>query len=348
MATPFAAIRFGAVGIIAVRVLMGIFQGGVYPNVNNLLSMWAVSEEKGVLAPLVLNGAAFGTFVAMVGSGFLAERFGWPSIFYCSGIFGIVVGGVLRYFGRCSPSDHEGISKGELEFMRNSAGDQSIETMRTLPVPWKKILTSVPVIVLTITQWCSSWGFWTIGTLTPTYMNGALHFDVENDGFLSSLPPLTSLLLSVFFTIISMKTKNLISPLYAKFIWNSIGMYGCATSLIILAYTEDTTIAVALITAGSGVTIACNLGFQTNHIDLSPNFAGILYSFSNSIANFAAIFGPLISTYIVQDISDLQEWRIVFLMSAAILVLGNSCFLFWGTTQRQEWNEPKMKDAQIE
>lgn len=232
--------------------------------------------------------------------------------------------------------------------MRNSAGDQSIETMRTLPVPWKKILTSVPVIVLTITQWCSSWGFWTIGTLTPTYMNGALHFDVENDGFLSSLPPLTSLLLSVFFTIISMKTKNLISPLYAKFIWNSIGMYGCATSLIILAYTEDTTIAVALITAGSGVTIACNLGFQTNHIDLSPNFAGILYSFSNSIANFAAIFGPLISTYIVQDISDLQEWRIVFLMSAAILVLGNSCFLFWGTTQRQEWNEPKMKDAQIE
>lgn len=52
--------------------------------------------------------------------------------------------------------------------------------MRKLPVPWKKILTSVPVIVVTVTQWCSSWGFWTIGTLTPTYMNGALHFDVES------------------------------------------------------------------------------------------------------------------------------------------------------------------------
>ncbi|CAH1402187.1 unnamed protein product [Nezara viridula] len=348
MAIPLAAIHFGAVGIIVVRVLIGILQGGVYPNINNLLSMWAVPQEKSVLAPLVYNGVASGIFIAMIGSGFLAERFGWPSIFYSSGILGIVVGGLLLYFGKCSPSDHKGISKEEQEFMRNSLGENPLETMRKLPVPWKKILTSVPVITLTITQFCSSWGFWTIGTLTPSYMSGVLHFDIESDGFLSSLPPLTSVLLSFLFTLISMKTKDLIPPLYAKFMWNSIGMYGCASALIALAYTQDKTIAVALITVGGGVTIASNLGFQTNHIDLSPNFSGILYSFTNSVANFASIFGPLLSTYLVKDIGDLHEWRIVFLLSAAILVLGNTCFLFWGTAQMQEWNEGKIKEAQIE
>ncbi|XP_014285185.1 putative inorganic phosphate cotransporter [Halyomorpha halys] len=345
-ATPMAAIHFGAVGIIVVRVLMGIVQGGIYPNITNLSSMWAVPQERAVLLPAVYNGSVFGTFVSMISSGFLAETFGWPSIFFSSGIFGFVVGGALLYFGKCSPSDHKGISKEEQEFMRNSS--VRIGTMRKLPVPWKKILTSVPVIMLTITHWCNSWGYWTITSLTPTYMNGVLHFDVESDGFLSALSPLTSLLLSFLFTLISMKTKNLMPPLYEKFMWNSIGMYGCSFALIVLAYTQDTTIAIALITVGSGVGIASNFGFTTNHIDLSPNFAGILFSFTNSIANFASIFGPLISTYLVKDISDLYAWRIVFLLAAAILALGNTCFLFWGTTKTQEWNEAETKEAQVE
>ncbi|XP_066906582.1 putative inorganic phosphate cotransporter [Halyomorpha halys] len=348
LATPFAAIQFGAVGIIVVRVVMGITQGGIYPNMNNLLSMWVVPQEKTVLGPFVYNGMAFGTFVAMIASGYLAENFDWPSIFYSSGILAIIVSGALLYFGKCSPSDHKGISKEELEFMRNSLGDRSIETMRKLPVPWKKILTSVPVITLTITHWCNSWGYWTISSLTPTYMNGVLHFDVESDGFLSSLPPLTSLLLGVFFTLISMKIRNLMPPLYAKFMWNSIGMYGSALALIVLAYTQDKTIAIALITAGSGISIAINLGFQTNHIYLSPNFAGILYSFTNSVANFASIFGPLISTYLVKDIGNVNEWRVVFLLSATILVFGNTCFLFWGTTKTQEWNEGEIEKEQAE
>nr|XP_024214643.1 probable anion transporter 6, chloroplastic [Halyomorpha halys] len=347
LATPLAAINFGAVGIIVVRVLMGIAQGGVYPNITNLLSMWAVPQEKAVLVPFVYNGSAFGTFVALITSGFIAERFDWPSIFYCSGILAVVIGGTLLYFGKCSPSDHKGISSEELEFMGNSFGDKRIETMKKLAVPWKKILTSAPVIVLTITHWTSNWGYWTINSLTPTYMNGVLHFEVASDGFLSALSPLTSLLLSFLFIIISMKTKNLMPPLYSKFIWNSIGMYGCALALTVLAYTEDTTLAIILITAGSGVSIAWSLGFQINHIDLSPNFAGILYSFTNTVANFASIFGPLISTYLLKDISDIYEWRIVFLLSAAILAVGNTCFLFWGTVKTQEWNQGKIKEAQV-
>ncbi|XP_014285184.1 putative inorganic phosphate cotransporter [Halyomorpha halys] len=346
LAIPLAAIHFGAVGIIVVRVLMGITQGGVYPNINNLLSMWAVPQEKSVLSPLVFNGTAFGTFVALISSGIIAAQFDWPSIFYSSGILGAVVGVALLYFGKCSPSEHKGISKEELEFMNKSLGENRSEKMRKLAVPWKKILTSVPMIMLTVTHWCNSWGFWTLSSLTPTYMNGVLHFEVERNGFLSALSPLTSLLLSFVFALVSMKIRTLMRPIYMKRMWNSIGMYGTAFTLIFLAYTEDPTIAVTLITAGSGAAIASNLGFQTNHIDLSPNFAGILYSFTNSIANFASIFGPLISTYLIKDNSDVNQWRIVFLLAAGILTFGNTCFLFFGTTETQEWNEGAIKEVE--
>ncbi|XP_014285182.1 putative inorganic phosphate cotransporter [Halyomorpha halys] len=348
LATPLAAIHFRATGIIVVRVLMGIVQGGVYPTITNLLSMWVVPQEKAVLVPFVHNGGWFGTFVSMISSGFLAARLGWPSIFYFSGTLGILVGGALLHYGKCSPSDHKGISKEEQEFMKNNLGDNCIETMRKATVPWKKILTSVPMIMLTITHWCNSWGYWTLSSLTPTYMNGVLHFEVESDGFLSALSPLTSLLLSFLFTIISMKIRNIMPPLYAKRMWNSIGMYGCSLALIVLAYAQNTTIAIFLITAANGMGAANNFGYMTNHIDLSPNFSGILFSFTNSVANFASIFGPLISTYLVKDISDLHAWRIVFLLAAAILAFGNTCFLFWGTTKIQEWNEAGSKEAQDE
>nr|XP_024214644.1 sodium-dependent phosphate transport protein 4-like [Halyomorpha halys] len=210
LATPLAAIQFGAVGIIVVRILMGLVQGGVYPNLTTLLSIWTVPQEKAIVPPIVYHGAGFGVFVAMISSGPLAARLGWPSIFYSS------------------------------------------------------------------------------------------------------------------------------------------GLYGCACALTVLSYTRDTTTAIGLIVVGSGLITVCSFGFLINHIDLSPNFAGILYSFTNSVANVAAILGPFISTYLIKGTSDLHEWRLVFLLTAAILVFGNTCFVLWGTTEIQEWNEVENKETQVE
>jgi len=48
-----------------------------------------------------------------------------------------------------------------------------------LPIPWKKIVTSIPVWAILIAHCCQNWGFYTLLTELPTYMKQILHFDIK-------------------------------------------------------------------------------------------------------------------------------------------------------------------------
>ena len=53
-------------------------------------------------------------------------------------------------------------------------------------VPWKSILTSVPVWAVLVTQCGIAWLFYTQLTELPTYMNNILQFDIKQVSIYSS------------------------------------------------------------------------------------------------------------------------------------------------------------------
>jgi hypothetical protein len=72
--------------------------------------------------------------------------------------------------------------------------------------------------------------------------------------------------------------------------------------------TTDNAAAVALLTLAVGVNSAAYLGFQLNHIDLSPNYAGTMMGITNCLANIMSIVAPLLVGFIVTDeVSCLQN-----------------------------------------
>ena len=46
-------------------------------------------------------------------------------------------------------------------------------------VPIKDIFTSIPVYAIIIGHCCQGWGFYTLLTEMPTYLNQILHFDIK-------------------------------------------------------------------------------------------------------------------------------------------------------------------------
>lgn len=80
-------------------------------------------------------------------------------------------------------------------------------------------------------------------------------------------------------------------------------MWGASISLIILGYLDDNTTA-ALGLYICAVTIGCcsNVGFNINHMDLTPNYAGILMGMSNGIASTGGLGAPLIAAFLVHDV----------------------------------------------
>lgn len=60
---------------------------------------------------------------------------------------------------------------------RNACGGFTLQHVKT---PWKAMLTSLPVLALITTEVGHDWGFYTMITDLPKFMNDVLHFKIQN------------------------------------------------------------------------------------------------------------------------------------------------------------------------
>lgn len=165
----------------ALRLIEGLCQGVIFPSTHTLLSKWAPVSERAQLGTYCYSGAQFGTVVMLSTSGILASSFmGWPSIFYLSGCAGGLWAILWLFFGSNSPDDYKYISVEEREFIQSSLGTPTHTGERKhIQTPWKAIFTSMPFYAILLVHSAHNWGFWTLLTEMPTYMKGALGYDIK-------------------------------------------------------------------------------------------------------------------------------------------------------------------------
>lgn len=81
-----------------------------------------------------------------------------------------------------------------------------------------------------------------------------------------------------------------------------LGHWGGAAGLIGIALAgADQTVAMTLYSIVITISCCVYMGFNVNHLDLSPNFARILMGITNGTANVTSILGPLFVGFIVNN-----------------------------------------------
>jgi MFS family permease len=86
--TPITAEHLGEWGVIALRVLEGVFEGPSYPSMHTLVGRWYPVQQRALLTGTSYSGAFVGTIVGIGVSGWLCEQTfwgGWPLTFYVFG-----------------------------------------------------------------------------------------------------------------------------------------------------------------------------------------------------------------------------------------------------------------------
>lgn len=350
--TPICATIGGWKLVCALRFFEGLCQGVIFPSTHTLLSKWAPVSERAQLATYCYSGAQFGTVVMLSTSGILASSFmGWPSIFYLSGCAGGLWSILWLFFGSNSPSDYKYISAEEREFIQTSLGSGGDSEKKHVKTPWKAIFASMPFWAILVVHSAHNWGFWTLLTEMPTYMKGALGYDIKQNALLSALPYLAMLLMSYFFSFLSgvLERNNCVPLKYSRKLFNSIGHWVPMCALIALGYVtrDEKNLAILLLVLAIGINAATYLGFQVNHIDIAPNHAGTLMGLTNGAANIMSIIAPLLVGFIVNDETNSVQWRHVFFISASIYFVGNLMFVIFSKTEVQSWNDPEHKDEPI-
>lgn len=81
-----------------------------------------------------------------------------------------------------------------------------------------------------------------------------------------------------------------------------LAQFGGTVGLIGMTFTgSNTTVAVILMTATVATNSGHYCGFLSNHLDLSPNFAGVLMGITNCISNTFSFLAPLTAGFILKD-----------------------------------------------
>lgn len=340
---PFMAATAGSYGVMGCRVMQGLSQGFFFPSVHNILGQWAPLEERSTLGTIAFAGPSFGTIVSLIVSGVLSSTWqGWPLAFYVFGGLGYVW--MLAWILLCAntPATHSRISRAEREYIEKSLSVKANE--KIFPTPWKGIFTSLPMWAFIVAMFGQNWGYSTLLTEIPTYMDKIMNFDMKSNSILSSAPYIASFILSFVFGALSdfLINRKYISLENSRKLFNSIGKIVPAIALIVLGYLPEnqTVLSVIMLIIAVGVNAACFTGFQINAVDLSPRFSGVLMGIGNGSSNIFSIISPLVVQFVVGDHeTDKSLWRIIFIIAACIYVASDIFFIIFASGEVQPWND---------
>eukprot|EP00118_Oscarella_pearsei_P029123 m.3724 g.3724 ORF g.3724 m.3724 type:complete len:483 (+) comp9729_c0_seq1:143-1591(+) len=348
--TPLAA-QYGIGWLIAVRVIEGVGEGVTFPAMHSMWSHWAPPFEKTILTTICYSGAWVGNVVAFPLSGILAQhgfktKLGsshptWPSVFYVFGAAGLLWCIAWFCIVHSYPRTHPRISKEERDFIESSIPPQ---TDSHVPTPWRAIMTSPPFWAIIICHLCNNWASYTLLTDMPTFFNETQrNVDIMKGGLYSALPYVVIVIVIPIagFITDNLRKRQLLSTGAIRKIMNSIGQIGPALFLVASSYTANFAVAVTCLSVSVGLTGLTYSGFNVNHLDIAPRFAGTLMGITNTAGTISGILAPYVAGALTpaNKFTDIlrEQWRSVFYLAAEIQIFGALIFIILSSGEEQWW-----------
>ncbi|CAG9766884.1 unnamed protein product [Ceutorhynchus assimilis] len=347
---PIAA-EMGLWWLLAVRFIQGLGEGPIVPCSHALLAKWIPPNERSRMGSFVYAGAQLGTVISLPLSGLLSvSEWRWPGVFYVFGAVGAIWCIAFLIWIKEDPESNRKMDPLEREYIQKSLGT-IVGSTKSPPTPWLEIAKSLPFWAILLAHMGYNYGYETLMTELPTYMKQVLHFSIKDNGFLSALPYLAMWLFSILVSQVAdwMLTKPYFTTTKVRKILNGIGQFGPAVALFAVAFTGcDKWLSVSLLTVGVGLNGGTNSGFRVNHLDISPQFAGILMSFTNCMANIVGLMAPIYAGFMIKGAPSIAKWRTVFITASAVYAFCCTFYLIFASGERQPWDRPQEEEKDKE
>jgi len=315
--------------VFVMRVVQGLLQAPAFPGLNPMTNQWVPEEEKGKFMSFAYMGGTFGACITYPLCGWILDTMPWQAVFYItSAITALwVLGWFFLVFD--SPENDPFISQEEKDFILKTRSYDADKVAEDLAVP---LLPLVYDIIKTPAVWvdmmgdfCNGWGFYTILTEGPTYVNDVLGFDISTNGWLSALPHFCRGIFGQVFGVVSdtLINKGTLSPLNTQKVIASLAFMMPAMGMVAVSFlsSEEMKWYCILVMA---VTFGFNGGAFSGHIQniikLAPNRSGTCYGVTNGFGNFAGFSVPYVVGAITADGNqhNPDAWRWVFYIAAAL------------------------------
>lgn len=343
---PVTAEYLGANGVMACRIIQGLFQGFLLPLINGVLGRWVPPNELSLLNGIVFSGATAGIMSSMVITGyFSASDWGWPAAFYFFGILGFIWCIFWVYLSAETPATHKTISIKERKYIEHSLGQQDDHLIDKKSVPWADIFKSLPYWAIIIAAIGESWCTTLLNSELPSYLSRAVGLNIQESSLFSAAPVGGALITGLCCGPIAglMINRGCTTKATARKIFHAFGCFTMAIGLILLSYIEEKILIAVLLIGSVSASHTVILGHLVNHVDISPRYAAVLSGISNGTGQMVAIFAPILVHFVVYDETDKKLWRSMFIVAAVINILAASFFVLFCSGERQWWDDVDRK-----
>ncbi|XP_076471836.1 sialin-like [Babylonia areolata] len=331
--------------VIALRMIMGLASGTVLPAVHTMCGRWAPPGERSRITSFSYSGYMFGSITTFIFSGYLcADGFdnGWGSIFYLTG--GTCFLWVAAWFWLVAdtPESSRRISEAERCYIVSSIG-QKQET--NFKVPWRAMATSKALWVCLTAHFCTNWMHYTLLTSLPTFMKEVLHYDIKQNGLLSSIPYMAMFVISIIGGhVADFLQARCISTRLTRRLFQAVSFLGAGACLVGVGFVdcEHRSLAVVLLTIAVGFEGLSYSGYIVNHIDFGPRFAGVLFGITNTVSTVPGVVAPEVAGLLTPNRTQ-EEWRNVFYVCGSFTLLGAIVFGGFAQTDTEPWNSVPME-----
>lgn len=319
--TSLTAMAFNAWSMAIFRFLFGMGEAGAFPIATRSLSRWMLPTERGYAQGITHAGSRLGAALtpALVTSMILA--FGWRLPFVAFGALGIIWAAVWFWYYRDSPDEHQSVNAAELELIHSTLGEPKSKVARA--VPWRTILASPTVWILTAMYFCYGWGLAVYLDWFPTYLNEHRGLNIKTMGIYASLPLFAGVLGDFLGGWISDRIAHQSGNL--RVARRAVAMCGfliAAAGIIpaTLAATPELCVAFTCI-AFFGLEVTVGVSWAVP-LDIGGDFAGSVSSVMNTAGNIGGAISTLVLGYLVRD----YGWNVPFFVAAAFCTLGAILF----------------------
>ncbi|ETN57893.1 sodium-dependent phosphate transporter [Anopheles darlingi] len=342
--------------LVFLRVVQGLICGLAWPAMHHMAGQWIPPNERSKFVTAYL-GSSIGVALNFPLFGFIIAHTSWEYVYHFCGIFGTVWYVAWLYLVYDSPSEHPRIHPAERKFIESSLGisDHGTQGKREqdmAPTPWKQIILSKPMWMTVIAQWGGIWGLFTLMTQAPTYFNNVHGWNIEMTGLLSGIPHLCRMLFAYVFSIIG--DHLLKHELMSRTGVRKMGGTMCCVvnGIFVFALANsgcNSLMATIFLTLATTVHGAVSTGPLANLVDMSPRYAGILLGFSGMITVIPGFVSPIIVGMLGNH--TVEQWRIIFLITAATLIVCGLLYMAFADSSQQAWNSadvPVIDDGKAE
>ncbi|KAK1389446.1 Phosphate transporter 45 [Heracleum sosnowskyi] len=323
-------------GLVLSRILVGIGEGVSPSAATDLIARLIPLDERSRAVSFVFGGLSVGSVAGLLLAPPLIQNFGWESVFYLFGLFG-----VAWFLGFQLVTEEQPLDVATAPRSQSLATEKSDTSMEELgeslkTVPWKAFFQSKAVWAMIYAHFCGSWGHYTCLSWLPTYFSEVLDLNLTEAAWVSVLPPLASIMVtSIAAQVADKLIANGTETTVVRKLCQTIAFLSPAACMTLSSVDLGLPPweVVTILTGGLALSSFALSGLYCTHQDISPEYASILLGITNTVGAVPGIVGVALTGYLLDST---HSWSIaLFAPSIFFYLTGTVVWLTFASSKPQ-------------